>query len=91
MKTIWKFELKGFREYQTITFPKGSKVLCAKMQATRPVIYALVDPSEKEKETIGVKIFGTGHPIPDSTNSWTYLDTLMELQDAFVWHIFYKL
>ena len=89
MKTIWKFNLKGLDE-QVIPVPKGTKLLACKEQFDMPVLYGLVDPNEKEKESIAVKVFGTGHPIDVNMTSWTYLDTVVTFNGNLVWHVFYK-
>lgn len=89
MKKIWKYELKSLNE-QVINMPKGSVIIAAKSQFNIPVVYAIVDPSEKETEQRLVTTFGTDHPIDINMTSWTYLDTIMTHNDNLVWHIFYK-
>jgi hypothetical protein len=89
MKSIWKFPLK-VTDTQTVQLPIGSKILSAKTQGEDIVLYALVDTKEIQKEVISVRIFGTGHPVDISTESWHYLDTVLHHGDMLVWHIFYK-
>ena len=89
MKRILKYELKGLDE-QAIIMPKGSVVICAKVQFNVPVIYAITDAKEKEMEAKAFTVFGTGHDIDVNMTSWQYLDTIMTHNDNLVWHIFYK-
>ncbi len=89
MKRINKYELKGLDE-QIIMLPKGSVVICAKVQFNVPVIYAIVDTKEKEMEAKAFVVFSTGQDIDVNMSSWTYLDTIATHNENLVWHIFYK-
>lgn len=87
MKTIFKYQLSAIHE-QTIELPLGSKVLSAKEQNGKFVLYALVDSNEKDKEEYSILVYGTGHDINIDTTEYEFLDTLFN--DSLVFHFFYK-
>jgi hypothetical protein len=89
MKTIHKYPLK-IEDAQVVTVPKGSTLLTVETQNDIPMLYVLVDTTEKELEYKAIRLFGTGHPIDINMTSWTYLDTVLTMGGSLVWHIFYK-
>lgn len=81
-KRIWKYFLRE-KSTQTLHLPADAKLLKILVLVGAPTLYALVDLRNKE-ERIVIKIFGTGHPIPN--RGLEYIDTYSN--EAFVWHVF---
>ena len=87
-KTIWKFQLKT-EDIQTIKMPKGSEVLTVQTQYDQPVLWAIVNPNEEQKENRVIEIFGSGNPLPESVSETRkYISTFQSLKGAFVGHVF---
>ena len=81
---IWKFALK-LTDRQIIEMPRGAQFLSCQMQRGAFQLWAIVQPNHDiERRTIW--IVGTGHPVP--TIPLTFIDTVQQLDGAFVWHVF---
>ena len=79
MRTVYKYELKGF--CPEIEMPKGATPLhIGKDPQGEFCIWAEVD-TEAETETRQFAMYGTGHQIPDGQ---TYLATVFD--GDYVWH-----
>lgn len=90
MKTIYKYKIEDVN-YE-LSLPKGYEILCAKSQADRfgdecIFLWALVDPNVQDKETVRIKVFGTGMDIDDSLKL-SYIDTVMINNGKYVFHVF---
>jgi hypothetical protein len=90
MKSIWKFPLQVL-DVQDVAMPIGAEILSLQVQPHPmntgvPCIWALVDPDEPSKCWRTVRIFGTGHPMPD--NPGTYIGTFQIYGGAMVFHAF---
>lgn len=85
MKTIWKFPL-AVTDKQTVSMPKGSRILSANEQHGQVCIWALVN-TEAEREEKSIAIVGTGNPFT-LDESWKFVDSVQ--QSFFVWHVFVK-
>lgn len=80
---IYKYYIRD--KITKLELPKGAKILCVKMQAGEPCIWALVNPSA-EKEIRTIVTYGTGHKLPD--NPGTYIDTFFASNGLSVFHVF---
>lgn len=80
---VWKFPLEWVDD-QTVSMPRGAKILTAQMQQGVVCLWALVDPKE-EREIRGIRIYGTGHPVYSIENK-LYIGTVQA--PPFVWHVF---
>lgn len=88
MHTIWKFPLE-VDDSQTITMPKGARILAVQVQHGRPCLWALVDANEDVRETVEIRTHGTGHRIPEGdARSYEYIATYQLQSGAFVFHAF---
>lgn len=86
MRTVYWYHI-GRQGKATLILPKDSILLYGGVRQGDFAIWALVDPSdEKETEERIIRVFGTGHPIPDNV---VYINTIQEGQ--FVWHFFEEL
>ena len=65
--------------------PKGADILWVDMQQGQPCIWARVNP-DAPKERKRIRIFGTGHPIPDDLGD--YVGTFMMKDGALVFHLY---
>jgi len=84
---IFKYELK-ITDSQKIDMPIGARLLSAKEQDGKLMVWALVDLrcANKPKE---IMIVGTGHPIEFAVGEYSlnFVDTVV-MSNGFVWHIF---
>jgi hypothetical protein len=85
-KVIWKYEIPLLGEFK-IAMSKGARILKVATQYDNPVMWALVDDAA-EKETRKFVIVGTGQRINQGACALNYIDTFLEDQDRFVWHLF---
>lgn len=87
MKRIFKYELKVTDE-QEVSLPIGAEILTAQYQGNQLCIWAMVNDTAEYKRPTVIRIYGTGHKIPE-----TNLEYIATVQDAglFVWHIFKQL
>lgn len=81
---IWKWTLAP-TDLQSISVPKGAKLLSVQMQGGLPQLWALCDETA-EKEPRHVAIYGTGNPMPDEPGK--YIDTFQAHGGALVFHAF---
>ncbi len=70
---------------QNIAMPFGYRVLAVQMQGDLPCLWAMVNP-EKPSHDVEIRVFGTGHPLPDGIGDACYLGTFQH--GVFVWHVF---
>jgi hypothetical protein len=94
-KTIWKFEME-IDDTQVINMPKGAEILSIQLQNNEPVIWALVNPEEPDKEPRQFEMFGTGYLIPcDISINRKFLGTIQPIgigsSFSFAFHIFERL
>lgn len=86
MKKIFKQALE-FTDGQFIVLPKSAKILCVQVQRKTPTIWYLCDPEELlEQRTI--TFFGTGAPLNDDVEKYTYIGTFQVHDGALVLHAF---
>lgn len=90
VQRIWKFPLEITRENH-IEMPKGSIIMCVKMQNDIPCVWAICESGKDvPKETKTILTFGTGHPLP-SEMSGKYIGTYLNRYETFVGHVFEQL
>lgn len=87
MNTIHKFNL-AVTDTQSVSMPKGAKVLCVQVQNGTICLWARVW-TEAEYELRTFLVVGTGNPFPESNRPPLYIGTVQ--QPPFVWHIFEKI
>lgn len=75
-----------------IKVPKGSTLLSTGWQNNKIVAWVLEPKVDNpQMEVIEFKIMGTGWPIPArDLQDFTYLNTIQDTDEGFVWHIFRK-
>lgn len=84
MQTIWKYPIDTTDE-QTVKMPCDAEILCVQMQCGQPCLWALVDP-EKTTAPVKIRIYGTGHPLPDIWGD--YVGTYQSSGGGGVFHVF---
>jgi hypothetical protein len=92
-KTIWKFKMK-IDDTQVILMPKGTEILSIGLQNNEPVIWALVNSKEPDKEPKQFEMFGTGHSVPcDIGIDRKFLGTIQPIENgfSFAFHIFERI
>ena len=88
--TIWKFP-PGIVDSQELHLPKGARVLTIQSQYNKqPMLWALVDPEEKEQERWQFVTLGTGHQAPPDLKMFQYFSTYQIDGGALVFHVFLR-
>jgi len=84
MLSIHKFTFQ-LSDEPVVMMPVNAKILCVQTQNGIPCIWAMVDPSD---EIFGrtLRLFGTGHPIPDDFTG-NYIGTF-QTPMGLVFHLF---
>lgn len=82
--TIWKFPIL-VNDEQDIEMPRGADILWVDVQQGQPCIWARVNPAAP-RENKRIRIFGTGHPMPDELGD--YVGTFMMKGGALVFHLY---
>lgn len=82
MKQIWKFPLPFDG---AIEMPMSAMPISVQVQHEQPVIWAIVDPTEK-KIMARFHVAGTGHTLPDGLGP--FLGTFQTNGGALVFHVF---
>lgn len=86
--TIYKYPIES-TDAQTVSMPKGAKILCVRTKNQAPQLWALVDPLCL-LEPRQIFIFGTGHFIPKDRNL-SYIGTYQIMGGQLVFHVFEEL
>jgi len=86
VKKIYKYEL-ALKDSQQIEMPVGAKILYTAVQNDQICLWALVQPENPTQER-EVRIFGSGHDVPDAITERHYYGTILMQNGQFVWHIF---
>lgn len=84
--TIWKYPL-AVTDTQSVSMPKGAKILTVQIQRGEACLWALVEP-DNPTETRIIEIFGTGHPIPDGAAKREHIGTFQLPELGLVFHVF---
>lgn len=84
--SVFKYPLQVLDE-QAISLPLGAKVLAVRFQRQVPMLWALVDPAEREERFHVIRMAGTGHPVEAS---WAdkYVSTDFLHDGGLVFHFF---
>lgn len=95
MRTIWKFILTLTAQCQTISMPRGGRILHVDQQNGLPTLWVEVDSGEA-KEGRRFFVVGTGDKVPDDSvyiGSVCVADAgapVIPGMTAFVWHVYEK-
>lgn len=85
-RVIYKYPVRVLG-FQTVKIAAGGKILTA--QAQDGGIYLWVEVDKRNAlnyQYIGVRVFGTGHEMPDNPGS--YLSTVQLIEEGLVFHIY---
>ena len=85
-KVVYKYKLQITKVIQEVVLPLGAQILCIKMQNDELCMWALVDPDQTCDEVVKIRCAGTGHMIEEDVED--YIDTVMLLDGALVFHFF---
>lgn len=85
MKTIYKYNLELGDDTQSLSLPKGAKILTVQIQGNYLCLWALVDKEAEEYESRTILICDTCHDAGECTAEH-YIATVQV--GIFVWHIF---
>lgn len=88
MKTIYKFPLIISDDVQFIEMPGPDKVLHVGLDPSGlPCVWAQVNPGHTRVQ-VRVRVFGTGHALPNDPVFATDRHAGSFVQGPFVWHVF---
>lgn len=87
MRSIYKFAVNPWGEYQNIALPVGSKMLSVIEQNGHMILYCLVDPTEKRVEIREYLVVGTGWNMRDGASKHLKFIGTVKI-DPYVWHFF---
>lgn len=87
MKTVHKYELI-MDGVATLNLPEGAEILSAKAQRNKIVLYTLVDTNELPTDVYSVLAIGTGAYLDYDIDKYKFIDTVMLLDGALVYHVF---
>ena len=87
MKRIFKYPLPVDDEV-VIPMPSGARILTVQAQNNLPCVWAVVTPDAEGMEDRRFRVFGTGHPIPEGTDSLEYIGTFQLHNGRLVFHLF---
>lgn len=86
-KKIYKYPLE-VADINRIKMPVDAEILTIQVQGDVPCLWALVDPTQPEKEYI-IEMYGTGHPIECSGfNERKYISSFQLYGGGLVYHAF---
>lgn len=84
MKTIYKYPIE--RNSESLSMPKGARILSCQIQNGTPTIWALVDPDESPELRM-IEVYGTGHSINAGASQMVFIGTV-QMNNGLVFHIF---
>lgn len=85
---IWKYSISNGIGYQTISMPKGSKIISAATQRNRICVWAEVDPDNQSLEAHNIELVQTGPPGTPSDTNRRFIDTVMLYDGDLVLHVY---
>jgi hypothetical protein len=85
VKTVYKYQIP-IQDEVILHLPVKAQLLSIQEQNGVVCVWALVDPASEFLEPRCLRIFGTGHLIPDS--GLLYVSTFQVDAGAFVFHAF---
>ena len=86
MKKIFKYQIDTTDE-QSIEMPDSAEILTVQTQNNIPFIWAIIN-TESPKAKFTLRIFGTGHLIPNDFNG-KYIGTYqLDFGGILVFHVF---
>ncbi|MGN5455619.1 MAG: hypothetical protein ACI4XN_06485 [Candidatus Kurthia intestinigallinarum] len=86
---VYKYPVR-VNTVETIDLPLGAKPLSIAFQYDKVYIYALVKPEEQKTVSVQVIVAGTGEPLPEDIDTFTYLNTIQMFDQQWNLHGFYK-
>lgn len=86
MSVVFKYAFDVPSDRLEIELPVGSRFLAFAFQRDVPTIWCLVS-ERREKVPRRFRVFGTGHPVPDSV-PLEYLGSALGYGDGLVLHLF---
>lgn len=83
----YAFPQSGELDRLRLELPLGTRVLHFAFQRNVATFWALV-PDREEKVARSFVVFGTGHPIPETSSMLEYLGSALGYDDGLVLHLF---
>lgn len=85
MRTVYKYTLTPSTIHTMM--PKDAKIISAKLQHDKAVVWAVVD-TDKPNEQRTLVVIPTGEPIPEFVRIVDFIDTVSINDGALIFHIF---
>jgi hypothetical protein len=86
MKRIFKYEF-AIDDDVIVHLPVNAEILTIGSQGDIPCIWAIIN-TKQELEPRHFKIFGTGHPMPDTITRTHEFRATLQLSGGLVFHVF---
>jgi hypothetical protein len=89
MKRIHKYPFT-IEDDVIVHLPLNAQIISIQLQGDIPCVWAVVNPLEEYIETKQFKVFGTGHPMPDTILRTHEFRSTLQLSNGLVFHVFEK-
>ena len=91
-KTIYKYNLRfSYSGKDSLELPIDSEILSCQLQNDEIMLWALVNPNEKQTESRYFEFFGTGHEVGcDMGIERKFINTVL-FSDGLVFHVFERI
>lgn len=89
MRLIYKYPF-AFKNETAVELPQGARILTVQLQHSYCCLWAEVDP-DKPLELRRLRVFGTGHELPEPPECLRYLGTIQVDGGNGIFHIFEEL
>lgn len=86
MKTIYKYEVPS-RGFATM-MPEGARILSVGEQGGGMFVWAIVDSEQSPTVPRRLRVYGTGHPMPDEPGKFLGTIHVNDGGSPLVFHVF---
>lgn len=91
MRTIHKAAIK-VTDTQSVKLSPRDTILTVQVQCDQLCMWYVTDTEDRERADRVIRIFGTGHPMPDySSPPLGYIGTIQLRDGALIFHVFQEL
>jgi hypothetical protein len=73
-----------------VNLPLNATIISIQLQGDIPCVWAIVNPLEQYVESRQFKVFGTGHPMPETILRTHEFRATLQLSNGLVFHVFEK-
>ncbi len=70
-----------------LDMPSLARILTVQVQKGTPCLWALINPAAEFQKRV-LRIYGTGHDIPESLTNLTYISSIQLASETLIFHVF---